>query len=98
MSVAQMQHRAWARRRRADRFRTAAQIVSVCCGWWVVVSLCQWGNRWYLSTVYADSAGSWDRSVELLLSAHGALVRGLVLLVVCLAAAVVGWQLRVVRR
>lgn len=50
-----------------------------------VADLVRWGNRWYIAEVFAREARasdgtSWEWAYSLLHSAHEALVRGLVLL------------------
>lgn len=54
----------------------------------------RWGNRWYVATQVARSDVDWGNAM--VAHAHGALVRGLVLLVVAAVAAVIGWRVRVV--
>lgn len=54
----------------------------------------RWGNRWYVATRFARSDVDWGNA--LVAHAHGALVRGLALLVVAGVAAVIGWRVRLV--
>lgn len=54
----------------------------------------RWGNRWYVATQLARS--DLDRGNAMVAHAHGALVRGLALLLVASVAAVIGWRVCVV--
>ncbi len=56
-----------------------------------VADLFRWGNRWYVSTAFADDPGY---SATLEAGAHHALVRALACLLVAVALAVVGWRVR----
>ncbi|MDO8143807.1 hypothetical protein [Isoptericola sp. 178] len=56
----------------------------------------RWGNRWYVSTMYGGAADGGALAVERLVAAHSALVSGLGWLCLAVAAAVLGWRLRIV--
>lgn len=79
---------------RRGRVRVTAQVVAVAALLLAVADGFRWGNRWFVATRLAD-AGQQDAMIA---HAHGALVRGLALLLVAVVAAVVGWRLRVVVR
>ena len=80
---------------RRHRGRGLFQAVAVLAAFFAVADGFRWGNRWYVSTMFAD-ADDPVYSLEILAKAHDALVHGLVWLVVALVAAFVGWRLRVV--
>ncbi|MGF0115150.1 hypothetical protein ACQFYA_02330 [Promicromonospora sp. Marseille-Q5078] len=79
------------------RRHTVARIVAAVALCLAVADGFRWGNRWYVSTMY-DRSGSTVISHNVLMKAHDALLHGLVWLAVALVAAVVGWQLHLVRR
>lgn len=83
-------------RRRAarTRLRAPARVVAVVALVLAVADGFRWGNRWYVATQVARSDVDWGNAM--VAHAHGALVRGLVLLVVAAVAAVIGWRVRVV--
>lgn len=65
-----------------------------------VVAMClavadgfRWGNRWYVASQFGEG----QLALERLTGAHAALLAGLGWLCLAMAAAAVGWQLRIVR-
>lgn len=78
------------------RFRAVARVTAIGAALLAVGALFQWGNRWYVSTMF-EAAGD-PLGGQLLQSAHGSLVNALLFIVIALAAATIGWRLRVVRR
>jgi len=79
------------------RRHTVARVVAAVALYLAVADGFRWGNRWYVSTMY-DRSGAPVIAHDVLMKAHDALLHGLVWLAVALVAAVVGWQLRLVRR
>lgn len=75
------------------RVRAAARVVAVTLVLAVADGF-RWGNRWYVATQFARTDVDWGNAM--IAHAHGALVRGLVLLLVSAVAGVIGWRLRVV--
>lgn len=76
------------------RVRTTAKVVAVLALVLAVADGFRWGNRWYVATRFARSDVDWGNALAA--HAHGALVRGLALLVVAGVAAVIGWRVRLV--
>lgn len=76
------------------RARTTAKVVAVLAFLLAVADGFRWGNRWYVATRFARS--DVDSGNAMVAHAHGALVHGLVLLLVAGVAAAVGWRVRVV--
>ncbi|GGC00489.1 hypothetical protein GCM10010972_11560 [Cellulomonas carbonis] len=74
-----------------------ARLVAVVAACLAVADGFRWGNRWYVSSVFAGDPETQGHALEILSSAHSALVDGLVELSVAAVAAVIGWRLRVVR-
>ncbi|HWV77050.1 MAG TPA: hypothetical protein VN027_07030 [Isoptericola sp.] len=80
------------RRRRGRGLFQAAAVVAALLA---VADGFRWGNRWYVSTMFDDPDDALY-SLEILAKAHDALVHGLLWLAVAVAAAIIGWRLRVV--
>ncbi|GAB6936752.1 hypothetical protein JCM11754A_02750 [Isoptericola variabilis] len=80
---------------RRRRGRGLFQAVAVVAALLAVADGFRWGNRWYVSTMFDDPDDALY-SLEILAKAHDALVHGLLWLAVAVAAAVIGWRLRVV--
>lgn len=81
------------RPRRWDALATWSHTVAAVVAVFGVADLVRWGNRWYVSEVFAEVASAdgeagWRFAFHLLHAAHEALVRGILLCVV--AALLVG--------
>lgn len=84
-----------ARRHRAlIRMRATAKGIAVLALILAIADGFRWGNRWYVATQFART--DVDLGNAVVAHAHGALVRGLVLLLVAVVAAVIGWRVRIV--
>ena len=88
------------RRTAAENAARWSSVAAVLLGLAGVADLVRWGNRWYITEVFARTTrtgdeASWEYLYGLLHGAHEALVRGLVLL---LLAAVFAAIAVVVRR
>jgi len=83
------------RRRTAPEVAASwGSVAAVLLGLAGVADLVRWGNRWYITEVFARNAGvpggaSWEYAYGLLHGAHEALVRGLVLLLIAAAVATI---------
>ena len=80
----------------AARWSAAAGIILGLAG---VADLVRWGNRWYVTEVFARDAGtpegaSWEWVYGMLHSAHEALVRGVVLSLLAAVLVVIAVGLR----
>ena len=69
-------------------------VAAVLLGLAGVADLVRWGNRWYVTEMFAPNAGtpdgaSWEWMYSLLHAAHEALVRGLALLLLAAAFAAI---------
>ncbi|GAA1980187.1 hypothetical protein GCM10009718_16400 [Isoptericola halotolerans] len=82
---------------RSETLRRTARGVAVVAALLAVADGFRWGNRWYVSTMFGGARSGNDLAAERLAGAHGALVACLCWLSLAIVAAVVGWQLRVVR-
>lgn len=82
------------RRTGAESLARWSMIATVLVGLAGVADLVRWGNRWYVTEVFARDAGtfddaSWEWLYGMLHSAHEALVRALVLLLLAAALAAI---------
>ncbi|MFC0644257.1 hypothetical protein [Cellulomonas phragmiteti] len=79
--------------RRETRLHALARGVAIVAALLALADVVRWANRWYVSTMLADTP---DGGLPLVAAAHSALVGAVAWSLVAVAAAFVGWRFRIV--